>query len=81
VAEIRVERKQRSVWPWLLGLVLLVLLAMGLMAMLGDDREPVENNTTEVGAMRQEQPASPVPAYPTADLGETDITLVVEAAA
>lgn len=80
MAEIRVERKKRSVWPWLLGLVLLVLLAMGLMAMLGDDRDTVNNDTTEVGAMRQEQPVSPVPVYPTADLGET-LTPVVEAAA
>jgi hypothetical protein len=81
MAEIRVERKKRSVWPWLLGLVLLVLLAMGLMAMLGDEREPVNNNTTEVGAMRQEQPASPVPAYPTADLGDNVSMPIAEAAA
>jgi hypothetical protein len=81
MAEIRVERKQRSVWPWLLGLVLLVLLAMGLMAMLGDEREPVENNTTEVGAMRQEEPASPVPVFPTADLGDHHPAAVLEAAA
>jgi hypothetical protein len=59
----------------------LVLLAMGLMAMLGNDREPVNNHSTEVGAMRQEQPASPVPSYPTADLGETPFTPIVEAAA
>jgi hypothetical protein len=82
VAEIRVERKQRSVWPWILGLLLLVLLALGLMAMLGN-RHDVDNRTSaEVGAMREE-PATMPHAYPVADLRDAGpaVAAPVDAAA
>jgi hypothetical protein len=35
VAEIRVERKERSILPWILGLVALALVAFALFKVLG----------------------------------------------
>ena len=37
MAEIRVERKQRSILPWILGLVLLALVILALASMMGRD--------------------------------------------
>lgn len=42
MAEIHVERKETSIWPWILGLLLLLLLAWGIYELLDDDvEEPV----------------------------------------
>lgn len=37
MAEIRVERKQHSILPWILGLVLLGLVILGLASVMGRD--------------------------------------------
>lgn len=82
MAEIRVERKQRSVWPWILGLILLVLLALGLMAMLGNREDRDNHPSTEVGATREEP--SPMPhAFPMAALRDAGpaVTAPADAAA
>lgn len=42
MAEINVERKDRSIWPWILGLLLLLLAIWGLVELLGDDDDVVE---------------------------------------
>ena len=39
MAEINVERKDTSIWPWILGLLLLALLAWGVYELLNDDAE------------------------------------------
>ena len=42
VADISVERKDRSIWPWILGLLLLGLLIWGLLELLDNDNDLVE---------------------------------------
>ena len=43
MADIRVERKGRSIWPWIVGLIVLALLIWALMELLRrDDPEAVE---------------------------------------
>ncbi len=37
MAEIRIERKQHSILPWILGLVLLALVILALVSMMGRD--------------------------------------------
>lgn len=39
MAEIRVERKKKSIWPWILGLLLAALLVWGLTQTMDNDRE------------------------------------------
>lgn len=82
MAEIRVERKQRSVWPWVLGLILLVLLALGLMAMLGNREDRDNRTSTEVGATSEEPTAMPH-TFPVAALRDAGpaVAAQVEAAA
>jgi len=42
MAEIRVERKQKkSIWPWLLGLLVAALLVWGLAETMDNDRDDV----------------------------------------
>jgi hypothetical protein len=56
VAEIRIERRQQSILPWILGLALLALLIWGLTQAF--DRDPVgetEGGAAEVGSP-QDQP-------------------------
>jgi len=40
VADINVERKGPSIWPWIIGLIVLALLIWALVEMFGADREP-----------------------------------------
>ena len=47
MADINVERKGPSIWPWIVGLIVLALLAWLLMGVLGDDDEVVEGETVE----------------------------------
>lgn len=43
MAEIKVERKGRSVWPWIVGLVVLAVLVWFLIGSLeGDDVKQVQ---------------------------------------
>lgn len=54
MAEIHIERKEQSVWPWVLGILVLALLAWGIYAAVDDDAEPVVA-------------AAPLPAPPVVD--------------
>lgn len=55
MADINVERKQRSIWPWILGLLVLALLIWLLASMFNrDDDETVVVDETTV-----EAPATP----------------------
>ena len=57
MAEIRVERKQnRSLLPWILGLVLLALVLWGISEMMGRDDDAVDTGATAVGVTIQQQP-------------------------
>lgn len=66
MAEINVERKDTSIWPWILGLLLLALLAWGVYELLDDDTADVAEAPLVVPG-----PAAPVvdpaaaPAVPT----------------
>jgi hypothetical protein len=48
MADINVERKQRSIWPWIVGLLVLALLIWLLASMFNrdDDDEVVVDETT-----------------------------------
>lgn len=47
MADINVERKQRSIWPWIVGLLVLALLIWLLASMMDrDDDAPVVDETT-----------------------------------
>ncbi len=46
MADIDVTRKSPSIWPWIIGLLVLALLIWGLAEMLGDD-DDVDTITTE----------------------------------
>ena len=37
MAEINVEHKKKSVWPWIIGALVALLLIWGLMEMMGND--------------------------------------------
>jgi hypothetical protein len=55
MADINVERKQRSIWPWIVGLLVLALLIWLLASMFNrDDDETVVVDETTV-----EAPATP----------------------
>lgn len=40
MADINVERKERSIWPWIIGLVVLALLLWALLKMFHKDDNP-----------------------------------------
>ena len=50
MADIGVQRKERSFWPWIVGLLVLAALAWLLMEMLADDDEPEPVDQTAVVA-------------------------------
>lgn len=55
MAEIRIERKQHSILPWILGLALLALLIWGLAEAF--DRDPMgetEGGAAEVGTVKDQ---------------------------
>ena len=56
VAEIKVERKERSILPWILGLVLLALVVWGLNEMSSPGWNPADSGTETVGVPIPEQP-------------------------
>jgi hypothetical protein len=53
MADINVERKGASIWPWILGLLVAALLIWALAGLFGDDEEEVETTdpAVEVGAL------------------------------
>lgn len=40
MADINVERKERSIWPWIIGLIVLALLLWALLKMFHKDDNP-----------------------------------------
>ncbi len=49
------ERTQRSLLPWLIGLALLALLVIGLTLVVADSRGVVEDSAPEVGKAQQKK--------------------------
>jgi hypothetical protein len=45
MADINVERRRPSMWPWLIGLLALAALIYGASQMLGKDRDRVDTRT------------------------------------
>ena len=62
MADINVERKGPSIWPWIIGLIVVALLIWALAEMLGDDDEVAVAPVPEQGIV----PANPPPAEPVA---------------
>lgn len=58
MADINVERKGPSIWPWIIGLIILALVIWALAELMGDD-DVVD---TDPVAVVDEPAASPVPA-------------------
>lgn len=63
MADINVERKGPSIWPWIIGLIVVALLIWALAEMLGDDDEVAEGPVAEVvePGLTQADPPPPVP--------------------
>lgn len=65
MADINVERKGPSIWPWIIGLIVLALLIWALVEMFGgdDDAANVAPVADTVGAYQtdtlQQQPMTP----------------------
>lgn len=60
MAEIKVERKGRSIWPWIVGLVVLALvvwLAIGYLG--GGEMEEAANEVTDAASGAAESVQSP----------------------
>lgn len=66
MADLERERRKRPVWPWLLGLALLVALIWMGAEMLGDD-EPEDTFATAPAAVDEEPMAAPDAAASTID--------------
>ena len=53
MADINVERKGASIWPWILGLLVAALLIWALAGLFGDDGEvETADPAVEVGVVR-----------------------------
>lgn len=59
MADIDVERKGRSIWPWILGVLLLALLIWAFLELFGDDEAEVAEQDAIVAPVAQ--PATPAP--------------------
>lgn len=60
MADIQVERKGPSIWPWIVGLLVVALLAWALIEMFGREdlpHQPVVADTVELG--REANPPPP----------------------
>lgn len=57
MADIDVERKGPSIWPWIIGLILLGLIIWALAELLGDDNEEI---VTPAPVGMVEEPVAPV---------------------
>lgn len=57
MADIDIERKGPSIWPWIIGLLILALLVWGLVEMMGDDEDEVDADEAAV----VEEPLEPAP--------------------
>jgi len=61
MAEIRVERKQRNILPWILGLLLLGLVIWAAAEAFESGREDALDGTAEVGVVRDDGRRLPLP--------------------
>lgn len=61
MAEIRVERKQRRIWPWVLGLLLLGLVIWVAAEVFDMGRRDAVDGTAEVGVVRYDDRRLPLP--------------------
>jgi hypothetical protein len=62
---MRIEDRRRRVWPWVVGLLLLMLLIWALAFQSGrEDGVKVRNDATRIGAVHS--PAAPAAPAPTA---------------
>lgn len=57
MAEIKVERKSPSVWPWVIGLLILALLVWGLTELLTGESEPVLTDSADSAVTETAEPA------------------------
>ena len=60
MADIDVERKGPSIWPWIIGLIILALLIWALAEMLGDDDVDTAPIVTDTPALVEEPVEPPV---------------------
>jgi hypothetical protein len=63
MADIDVERKGPSIWPWIIGLIVLALLIWALASLFGED-EPEVAGTDPLVAPVVTDPAAPAPVVP-----------------
>ncbi len=78
MAEIRVEPKgnnNRSIWPWILGALLLIGLVWAATALLDDDDREIEANRTEQPMMNNGEALPAEPERVTNDRFEDDRAL------
>jgi hypothetical protein len=71
VADIEVERKGPSIWPWVIGLLVLALLIWALVELFEDDEmatQPVLEQPSSIEVRPQVGPAAP-------DTPHTDVAL------
>lgn len=61
MADLNVERKQRSIWPWIIGLIVLALLVWLLASMFGDDDREVVTDDPAAEAVVVEPAPGEVP--------------------
>jgi hypothetical protein len=70
MADIRVERKGTSIWPWVLGLLVAALLIWALVGLFGEEEaEEMQevDSAQEVGAMLRSTPAGKSEGAPSVD--------------
>jgi hypothetical protein len=58
VADIHVERRGPSIWPWIIGLLVLALLIWALVEMFGTDDAGLDEAAPEQPAMAEPAPGS-----------------------
>ncbi len=73
MAEIRVERKQRNIWPWVLGLLLLVLVIWAASEAFDAGRRDAVDGTAEVGVVRDDGRRLPLPIAGLLEILETGV--------
>ena len=61
MADLNVERRGPSVWPWVIGLIVLALVAWLVVEMLGDDAEAERVEVEQVGTFQRPAVDAPVP--------------------
>lgn len=68
MAEINIERKERSIWPWIIGAVLVLLLVWGLTGLFDSDEASEVPVATAPAVVEPMQPAAPTPDVAMGDL-------------